>query len=121
MGLINRIIGFSTRDVYLVEILTFYERKIIDFNSVKVYFRPKKTFRIVKEKYGSKGTYYKDLIGRGIYKDLYNSNNYAGDTVAVQTLKLDKSKRIKYKEAKILNSIDESNYDELDNIVILKR
>ncbi len=121
MNIINRIFGFSTRNVCLVEILTFYESKMIDFQSSKIYYKPNMRFRVVREKYDANGTYYKDLVSHKKYKDLFNPDNYVGDIVATKTLDLSKKRRLRYKDAKILNdSINQSNYHELDNVYIKK-
>ena len=122
MSIINRLFGFSTKDVCLVEILTFYERKMIDFHTSKIYYKPNMQFRVVREKTDANGTYYKDLVSRRKYKDVFNSNNYVGDIVATKKLDLDKKRRLKYKDARIFNdSINKDNYHDLDNIVMLKK
>ena len=121
MSLVNRLFGFSTKDVYLVEMLIFHEKKIVDPGTAKFYFRPAKAFRVVREKQSGNGTYYKDLIGHKKYRDLQDFDNNFGDIVVTKTMPLDKKRRLRYKDAKVFNdSINEQNYHELDNVLVLK-
>ena len=103
MKLINRLFGFSTKDVYLVELLTFYEKKNVDFKNTKVYYRSTKSFRVAREHYRPNGTYYRDLVSHKKSKDLFDSNNYLGDIVATKTLDLDRKRRIRYSDVKAFN------------------